>query len=197
MTELHPTTRALVAAMAHSTQPMVLTDPHLPDHPMIAINAAFEALTGYPTADTVGRNCRFLQGAETDPETAARIGRCLADRRGCIEWILNYRRDGSKFWNLLFISPIFAADGALLHFFGNQRDITMGPPSDIGDYSIGRADMPLNGQAEFDRLIRDMPSTPGEAADHARTLEHLIETARRLNDVTTRLDAGKWSPGVE
>ena len=58
---------ALVAAMQHSTAPMVLSDPHLPDTPMIAANAAFAELTGYPIEEIVGRNCRFLQGRRTDP----------------------------------------------------------------------------------------------------------------------------------
>ena len=130
---------------------MVLTDPNLQDHPMIAVNAAFEALTGYPAAETVGRNCRFLQGAETDAATPSRIGRCIAERRGCIEWIVNYRADGTKFWNLLFISPVFDRDGTLLHFFGNQRDITEGPPSDLPDYTLGKADMPRDREMAFPR----------------------------------------------
>jgi PAS domain S-box-containing protein len=195
MPKSNPITRALIAAMAHSAQPMVLTDPRQPDHPMIAVNPAFEALTLYPTADTVGRNCRFLQGAETDPETPRRIGRCIAEKRGCIEWVLNYRRDGTKFWNLLFISPIFDADGGLLHFFGNQRDITLGPPADIADYSLGKADMPLQGQAEFDALVRAMIDESGGEADRAESLERMIEQTRRLNDVTTRLVPTPWTPG--
>jgi PAS domain S-box-containing protein len=172
---------------------MVLTDPLAPDHPMIAVNAAFEALTGYGQAETVNRNCRFLQGVDTDPETPRRIRRCIAERIGCVEWVLNYRRDGTKFWNLLFISPIFAADGTLLHFFGNQRDITQGPPPGLADYALGKSVMKLNGQEEFDALLLGLAEAPNDAAG-ARTLEQMVAAARRLNEVTTQLEPAPWAP---
>ena len=104
---------ALLAAVANSTEPMVLSDARLPDMPMVAVNSAFEALSGHPRIELVGRNCRFLQGAATDPATRGRIGRCLRAGEGCIEWIVNYRKNGATFWNLLFISPVFGADGDL------------------------------------------------------------------------------------
>jgi PAS domain S-box-containing protein len=198
MVEPHPVTAALIAAMSFSGEPMVLTDPNQPDHPMIAINAPFEAMSGYPPADTLGRNCRFLQGHATDPATRARIGRCIAERRGCVEWIVNYRRSGEMFWNLLFITPVFARGGELLHFFGNQRDITEGRPPDLPDYSFGKADLPAEGLAEFNRLLLDvMEQTDAARADPssaARALEGLVEAARRLNDVTTNLAPAPWSP---
>jgi PAS domain S-box-containing protein len=202
MTDTNPITKALLSAIRYSTEPMVITDPNLPGHPMIAVNAAFEAMSGYPARETLGRNCRFLQGPETGSETPARIGRCIGERRGCVEWLVNYRRDGSRFWNLLFISPVFARDGTLLHFFGNQRDITRGPPAGLADYTVGKADMPLNGQVEFDALLLGVLEDPlagGEAASEtdvarSRALERIIEAARRLNDVTTRLEPAPWAP---
>jgi PAS domain S-box-containing protein len=132
----HPITRALISAIMHSGEPMLLTDPRQPDDPVIAINPAFSALTGYLWSDIVGRNCRILQGECTDPEVKLHIRRCLEQQRGCIERVFNYRRDGSRFWNLLFISPVFARDGTLLHFFGNQRDITNGLPSGLPDFML-------------------------------------------------------------
>ena len=197
MTEYNPLTRALLSAMMRSTEPMVLTDPSLPDHPMIAVNAAFEALTGYAAAETVGRNCRFLQGPGTHPETPGRIGRCIAERRGCVEWIVNYRRDGATFWNLLFISPVFDRDGTLLHFFGNQRDITAGHPPGLPEVSFGKADMPAQGRAEFHAMLLDVLDGAQDAAQddaaRSRALERLVEAARRLNDVTTHLAPAPWS----
>ena len=189
-------TRALTAAIMHSTEPMVLTDPTLPDHPMIAVNAAFEALSGYPKSETVGRNCRFLQGSGTDPSTPARIRSCIAEKRGCIEWIVNYRRDGTLFWNLLFISPVFAKDGTLLHYFGNQRDITEGPPPTLPDYTLGKADMTRLAETEFHALLLGLfdEQPAGEAS--ARGLESLVEAARQLDRVTTQLAPAPWKmPG--
>ncbi len=198
MTEPNAITRALLATIRHSTEPMVVTDPRLPDHPMIALNPAFEALTGYAEAEIVGRNCRLLQGDGTDPETPRRIRRCIAERRGCIEWIVNYRRDGSKFWNLLFISPVFAADGTLLHFFGNQRNITRGPPADLPEFTLGKMEMPMQGQAEFHALmlgiLDEKRDERQDEAARARALERIVETARRLNEVTTRLAPARWTP---
>jgi PAS domain S-box-containing protein len=194
----HPITRALLAAIPHSVHPMVVTDPSLPDHPMIAVNPAFEALTGYTAAETVGRNCRFLQGEGTHPDTPKRIRRSLSEGRGCIEWIVNYRRDGSRFWNLLFLSPVFDRDGTLLHYFGNQRDITKGPPAGVVEYTVGKADMPLAGQEEFHALLLDvLDQGHGAAADdesRARELERIVETVRKLNDVTTTFATAEWSP---
>ncbi len=197
MTDKHPITRALLFAMAHSTEPMVLTDPALPDHPMIAVNPAFAALTGYTEAEVVGRNCRFLQGPDTDPATPRRIARCLAERRGCVEWIINHRRDGSTFWNLLFISPVFDESGRLLHFFGNQRDLTDGRSADVPDYVFGMADMPDAEQRVFHDAVLDLlqgaPDAAESAGEQARGLERMVNAARRLNDATTRLSPAPWS----
>jgi PAS domain S-box-containing protein len=198
MNTQQPITRALLTAIRHSAQPMVITDPSQPDHPMIAVNQAFERLTGYAAADVVGRNCRFLQGKDTDAEATRRIGRCIAERRGCIEWVLNHRRDGSKFWNLLFISPVFDARGELLHFLGNQRDITQGPPPGLRDYTLGKADMPTPARIEFNNLLVEMPDEGSEPEAHgparAAVLDRMIEAARRLNDLTTDLAPAPWSP---
>ena len=95
---------------------------------MVVANRAFAKLTGYPIEEIVGRNCRFLQGGRTDPVSPRRIRACLDAGQGCIEWIVNYRRDGSQFYNLLFISPVRDPGGTVLFFFGNQLDITMGSP---------------------------------------------------------------------
>ena len=191
----HQKTRALLSAIGHSSQPMTLSDPNLPDHPIVALNPAFEALTGYGAAESVGRNCRFLQGSATDRATAARIGRCIAERRGCIEWIINHRRDGSTFWNLLFLVPVFADDGTLIHFFGNQRDITEGRPADLPDHGFGKADLPFLGQLEFDSVLRELAAgSAGDGTEQTQALERTIEAARRLNAVTTHLAPAPWSP---
>ncbi len=193
MQEPNPITRALVSAIMHSTEPMVLTDPSLPDNPMVAVNAAFETLSGYAPTETIGRNCRFLQGEGTDRRTAARIRACLAEQRGCVEWIVNYRRDGSMFWNLLFLSPVFAHDGTLLHYFGNQRDVTEGPPASLPDYSLGRADMPVQAEAEFHALLLGLVDEAPEGEAGAHAIEALVASARRLDQLTSRLTPSAWS----
>ena len=182
---------ALLAAVANSTEPMALSDARLPDLPLVAVNAAFEALSGYSRLELVGRNCRFLQGPRTDPATRGRIGRCLRAGEGCIEWIVNHRKNGAAFWNLLFISPVFDADGSLRYFIGNQLDITEGLPAWLGEVTFGRAHMSPTVQAEFNALLHDILGS----ADHmlsspAPALQSIIGSARRLAELTTELEPG-------
>jgi PAS domain S-box-containing protein len=113
---------ALVAVARLSPMPMLVTDPNLPDDPVVFANDAFLALTGYPREEILGRNCRFLQGALTDRATVRLIGEALAARRPVAVEVLNYRRDGTPFWNALFISPVFGPDGRLLRFLSAQHD---------------------------------------------------------------------------
>ena len=176
---------ALRAALMHSTAAMVLSDPRLPDCPMIAVNPAFTAVTGYDAEQAVGRNCRFLQGAGTDPDATRRIRTCLEAGQGCIEWLLNYRRSGEAFWNLLFISPVHDADGRLRYLFGNQLDISFGMPHWLDTLSLGPARVAPELEAQFGALLREV----GEA-ERAQGLDRIVAAARRLAEITVKLEPG-------
>ena len=176
---------ALVTAMMHSTAPMVLSDPSQPDCPMIAVNHAFATLTGYDARDIVGQNCRFLQGPKTDPASPPRIRACLAAGEGCIEWIVNYRKDGSMFWNLLFISPVRDADGTLLYFFGNQLDITHGLPPWLTEVAFGRAHVTPALEQELHILLDEVT-----VADQTLALERVVAAAHRLAEISVSLAPG-------
>ncbi|MCB4823595.1 PAS domain-containing protein [Roseicella aerolata] len=115
---------AFRAAVQMTRTPMVLADPNLPDCPIVYCNDAFCAMTGYDRAEILGRNCRFLQGPDTDPATVWRIAEALAGRRHAEEEIYNYRKDGRGVWLTVHISPVFDAQGALRYFFGSQIDIS-------------------------------------------------------------------------
>jgi PAS domain S-box-containing protein len=112
--------RAVVATDMSFT----ITDPRRPDDPLVWVNPSFTTLTGYPAEDAVGRNCRFLQGANTDRAAVRRIAAALRQRRPVTEVLLNYRRDGSAFWNQVAISPVFDGPGDLVNFVGVQNDVT-------------------------------------------------------------------------
>jgi PAS domain S-box-containing protein len=176
---------ALTTAMLNSTAPMVLSDPHQPDCPMIVVNQAFADLTGYDPLDITGHNCRFLQGPKTDPVGRRRIRACLDAGEGCIEWIVNYRRDGSEFWNLLFISPVHAEDGSLLFYFGNQLDITRGFPDWLVDVPLGRAHVVPALQREFHALLEEVT-----VAQRVQSLERIVAAAHRLAEISTNLAPG-------
>lgn len=112
------------AAVEMTRMPMILTDPNQDDNPIVFANKAFMDLTGYEEDEILGRNCRFLQGAQTDRETVREIRDCVEAREAISVEILNYRRDGSPFWNAVFIGPVYNAAGDLLYFFASQLDVT-------------------------------------------------------------------------
>ena len=95
-----------------------------PDRRIVLTNEAFLASVGYTEAEVLGRNCRFMQGPNSDPQTVGRIRAALQDQTPFSGEILNYRKDGSAFWNDLSISPVFDAAGTLTHFVGITRDVT-------------------------------------------------------------------------
>ena len=111
-------------AMQTTRMPMLVTDPHKPDNPVVFANNAFLTMTGYAPEEFVGSNCRFLQGPMTDPVTVSEIAEAIKGRRDIAVELLNYRKDGSTFWNALFISPIFNERKELVYFFSSQLDIS-------------------------------------------------------------------------
>jgi PAS domain S-box-containing protein len=112
------------AALQMTRMPMILTDPRQDDNPIVFANKAFLDLTGYEEGEIVGRNCRFLQGPDTDRETVRDIRDAVAAHEAISTEILNYRRDGSSFWNAVFIAPVYDDDGTLIYFFASQLDVT-------------------------------------------------------------------------
>jgi len=111
-------------ALAAAAEGITISDPSLPDNPLIYVNSGFERITGYPAAAVLGKNCRFLQGPDTDPEAAAIIRQAVIEETECTVEILNYRRDGSSFWNRLSITPVRDGRGRVTNFIGVQSDVT-------------------------------------------------------------------------
>lgn len=107
-------------------QSVVITDPALPGNPIIFVSDEFESQTGYPPQEVLGRNCRFLQGPETDQATIEKIREGLRSESEISVDILNYRKDGSKFWNRLRIRPLYGDDGKVMFFAGAQNPIEPG-----------------------------------------------------------------------
>ena len=112
------------AAVEMSLVPIVLADPHQDDCPIVFANGAFCELTGYDLAEILGRNCRFLQGPATDRTAVTRIRSAISARWNIAEELLNYRKDGTSFWNAFFINPVFDQGGRLVYLFGTQMDVT-------------------------------------------------------------------------
>ncbi|GAB7125990.1 hypothetical protein JCM19000A_04970 [Silvimonas sp. JCM 19000] len=112
------------AVLQKTRIPMVMADARSEGHPLVFANAAFAHLTGYSVDEVVGRNCNFLQGPGTRADIVLQLTDALDWPREIAVEILNYRKDGTPFWNALFISPVFDQDGELRYFLGSQRDVT-------------------------------------------------------------------------
>lgn len=111
-------------AMAQTRMAICLCDPSKPDLPIVFANRAFRRLTGYSDEEIIGRNCRLLQGPKTDPEPIARIREAIANEDVVVVELLNYRKNGTTFWNALHLGPIYNDAGELVYFFGSQWDVS-------------------------------------------------------------------------
>lgn len=112
--------RALVAA----GEGITIVDARLPGMPLIYVNPAFERLTGFTREEALGYNCRFLQGPDTDPKAAEIISSAIRNQSSCVVEILNYRKDGTPFWNRLSITPARDEYQQVTHYIGIQSDVT-------------------------------------------------------------------------
>lgn len=116
--------RLLERAIAASNNGILITDPQQPDHPIIYVNSGFERITGYSPEEVSGKNCRFLQGTDTQQPALAELQRAIAEGRECQVLLRNYRKDGTLFWNEFSLTPVRDASGRLINYIGVQTDIT-------------------------------------------------------------------------
>ncbi|XP_024385521.1 protein TWIN LOV 1 [Physcomitrium patens] len=125
---------SLLLSLTRIQQSLVLADPSLPDTPIVHASDVFCELTGYSREEVVGRNCRFLQGPDTDPESVREIREAIQAERPCTVRILNYRKDDTPFWNHLHVAPVRSATGKVAYFVGVQLDVSI-------------ADLPMRGDS--------------------------------------------------
>nr|AML78418.1 putative LOV domain-containing protein [Taiwania cryptomerioides] len=116
--------KELKDALSTFQQTFVVSDATKPDYPILYASAGFFKMTGYAAKEVIGRNCRFLQGAGTDPEDVSKIREALAERRSYCGRLLNYKKDGTPFWNLLTIAPIKDETGKTLKFIGMLVEVS-------------------------------------------------------------------------
>ncbi|WP_255193080.1 bacterio-opsin activator domain-containing protein [Natronobeatus ordinarius] len=111
-------------AVAETPVGVAISDPAREDNPLIYVNDAFERTTGYPFDEVVGRNCRFLQGEASDPETVDEMREAIDDDRPVTVELVNYRKDGTPFWNEVTLAPMYDDDGEVTNYVGFQNDVT-------------------------------------------------------------------------
>lgn len=119
-----PNAEEVTRAVSEAPVGMSLSDPDLPDYPLVYVNEAWEEHTGYPIEEAIGRNPRFLQGPGTDPDDVEELSRAIEQEEQVTVEIRNYRRDGTPFWNELTVAPVYDEDGELAHYVGFQNDVT-------------------------------------------------------------------------
>jgi PAS domain S-box-containing protein len=173
-------------AIEAASQGITIADARQDDLPLVYANDAFQRITGYDIDDVLGLNCRFLQGEHTDPETVTEIRRGIEDERPVSVELLNYRKDGTPFWNRLDIVPVENEAGEVTHFLGLQRDVTARKEREqrlsVLDrtlrHNLRNRLTVIRGQAE---RIRDGEKQPREAA------EHVIDAADRLLNISDQV----------
>ena len=117
--------RLLERAVTASTNSIVISDPNLPDDPLVYVNPAFESTTGYASKEVLGRNCRFLQGEDRDQPALGKLRTAVHEGLQCTVVLRNYRKDGTLFWNELSVYPVHDEERRrVTNFVGVQNDIT-------------------------------------------------------------------------
>ncbi|KDN63410.1 hypothetical protein CSUB01_11578 [Colletotrichum sublineola] len=139
-----------------------LADTLTPDQPLIAVSDAFVRVTGYPRSEALSRNCRFLQGSLTDKSTTQRVRESVLRQEESLELVLNYRRDGSPYWNLLFTCPLLDSAGKLRYYLGGQIDVS----KNVNDYND---------------LIQVLNSGPASEETKAETTGRESRASRRMS----------------
>ncbi|KAG5180018.1 aureochrome 4 [Tribonema minus] len=121
----------LISALMDSQQNFTISNPHLPDNPIVYASQGFLKLTGYSIEQVIGRNCRFLQGPGTDPRAVDIIRRGVAEGRDTSVCLLNYRADGTPFWNNFFVGALRDQQGRIVNHVGVQAEVKQSPPEEF------------------------------------------------------------------
>lgn len=145
---------------------MIVTDPSQADNPIVFANDAFLDLTGYPRDEVIGRNCRFLQGPDTDPDPVTRLRDAVASGQDAAVDILNYRKDGSAFWNAVHLSPVRGRTGEIAYFLASQHDV-----SDRRRLAFERDDV----RERLEAAVADRTHALSQALDQKTALLHEVD----------------------
>ncbi len=167
-----------------------ITDPRRPGNPLIWVNPSFSRITGYEPDEVIGRNCRLLQGPATDPAAVAAIRAGLDERRTTSTTLLNYRKDGTAFWNQLSISPVFDGQGELVSFVGVQTDVTERVRVEAEREAAFAAEQAARHEAELARSIAEQARSDAEhaQADAERAQDRLALMAEASTALVVTLD---------
>ena len=167
-------------ALAQADMAVCITDPRLPDNPIVFANEAFLRLTGYRLKEVLGRNCRFLQGEGTNLDHIQRLRDAIRTGTSILVELRNYRKDGSAFWNALHVGPIHDEAGDVIYFFGSQMDVT--DVHDARETETGKSGVSsrvLSFLNNLGSVFSPKPSVTGEHTNLSEVVEHILQAYHR------------------
>nr|AML79010.1 putative LOV domain-containing protein [Geranium carolinianum] len=194
-------------------QTFVVSDATKPDCPIIYASSGFFTMTGYSSKEVIGRNCRFLQGAETDEKEVNKIRDAVKNGKSYCGRLLNYKKDGTPFWNLLTVTPIKDDSGKVIRFIGMQVEVSKhtegvnekalrpnGQPKSLIRYDAREKEKALGSITEVVQTVKN-PRSHNQAISH-ETAEKLQEklTPDFILPVPAEFDmnmAGKQTPKLD
>lgn len=165
-------------ALSTFQQTFVVSDASKPDHPILYASEGFFKMTGYNSREVIGRNCRFLQGADTDPEELDKIRETLQKGTNYCGRLLNYKKDGTPFWNLLTIAPIKDEAGKVLKYIGMQVEVSK--------HTEGSKDKMVRPNGLPESLIRYDARQKDMAASSVNELLQAVKRPRALSESGNR-----------
>jgi PAS domain S-box-containing protein len=180
-------------AFERTRMPIVVVDANAPDQPIVLANSSFLELTGYSAEEVIGRNCRFLQGEGTSPLAVADIRAAILEERETTVEILNYRKDGTPFWNRLHTSPLRTDDGKVDYIFASQVDITEQRRIEVLEATEHRLLKEVDHRAKNVMAIVDSIVRLSDAGDPARYAAAIQMRVQALAKVHTMLAEAGWN----
>ncbi|MES9868610.1 MAG: EAL domain-containing protein [Sedimenticola sp.] len=151
--------KILNLAIEAANNGIIITDPNQHDNPVVYVNTAFERITGYSADETIGRNCRMLQGPEKQQPGLEYLRESIDRSEGCQVQLRNYRKDGSMFWNELSISPVRDNNGELINFIGIQENITERKRVQDAMHAVTSGISAMTGGEYFEQLVQWLSET--------------------------------------
>ena len=181
-----PTADTIVRSVDEAPVGITISDPSLPDNPMVYVNDAYEELTGYVAEDVLGRNCRFLQGPDTDEEPVREMREAIDAEEPVSVELINYREDGTPFWNQVTIAPIYDGDGDVSHYVGFQNNVTDRKEAEA--MAKQRADSLREERQALERVLGRVSGLVNDVSHVLVNAESREEIERQVCDEITAID---------